>query len=340
MRARLYLIPVCSWLVAPLATAQFELDARLLPSDGGVLLSEGSQSILSYAARTVALPDGYWDKIAAGNRIYARPRSGYLHPLYGPHGEEMTLDWSLDHPHHRGIYWAWPEVQWGARTGDLHALQKVYSRAVGDPRWSTLEEGAAAGALQLEAHNLWLWEDQTPVVFERVFLTAHSRQDSGVRAIDMRLEFEALVPDIRLARRGTDTYGGLNIRLAPVQGLKLEHYADESGSLPRRAWSLASGTWKCTEHAASLVVLEHSDNPDYPGDWITYKELPWFQPAFPKAGSRFELEPGKGLLLRYRFLVVPGTLSTQEVQGAWDAFHVAIPPREPESDAEKPPHTP
>ena len=64
-------------------------------------------------------------------RIYARARSDYIHPLFGLEGETLTKDWSTDHPHHRGIYWAWPEVDWRGQRGDLHALQHVFARPTG-----------------------------------------------------------------------------------------------------------------------------------------------------------------------------------------------------------------
>jgi hypothetical protein len=46
-------------------------------------------------------------QMCAGNRIYARARSDHIHPLSEPGGAVLTKDWPVDHPHHRGIYWAW-----------------------------------------------------------------------------------------------------------------------------------------------------------------------------------------------------------------------------------------
>jgi len=269
----------------------------------------------------VPLPAGYLERVAAGNRRYVRPRSGYIHPLYGQDGEALTLDWSTDHPHHRGIYWAWPEVHWGERTGDLHALQVVFSRPVGEPRLETGPDLA-----RLVAHNLWLWEDETPVVFERVVLTARASGPDGSRAVDLEILLDALVPGITLARRHTDLYGGLNVRLAPVAGLRLRHHADPADAAPpRRAWSLATGVWEGGKRATTLAILEHPANPGFPGDWITYPELPWFQPAFPPAGTRHPLEPGALLLLRYRFLILPGTADPATLDQAFDAFAATAP---------------
>lgn len=306
-------------LFAPLAGAQSERQPRMTsredPASGRVVLSDGDRPILQYNARTVTPPEGYLPKVAEGNVRYAKARSGYIHPLYGPDGENLTLDWSIDHPHHRGIYWAWPEVQFAGQTHDLHALQGVYSRPVREPVRSESDSAA-----RVEASNLWMWEDQTPIVFERVAITAHAPGDGGVQMIDLDLRFEALADGVTLARRGTNLYGGLNTRLSPVADLKLQRHADEESARPRRAWSWARGTWQGGKREVTLVILEHPGNPDFPGDWITYQELPWFQPAFPRADTRHALERDKPLVLRYRYLMIPGAPDDEQLAKAFDAF--------------------
>ncbi len=311
-------------LFLPLFLASSSLVAQGAPSappaaadvDGAVTIAEAGRPLLTYQARRVALPAGYLDAVAAGNRIYAEPRSGYLHPLYGLDGEELTLDWSLDHPHHRGIYWAWPEVRWGERLGDLHALQQVFSRPVGEPALA-----ASAGSAQVQAQNLWLWEDQTPVAFERVSIQAAPIGADGARTVDLELRFEALVDGLSLARRGTDLYGGLNVRLAPVEDLEFARGTKEATlASPGGAWSSATGTWRGGGRRTTLAILEHPANPGFPGDFITYEDLPWFQPAFPPAGTRHQLERGRPLTLRYRFLILPGDADPAALVAACDRY--------------------
>lgn len=297
-----------------------------MPRAESVLLADENGPILEYVARTVPLPHGYLEEIAEGNRIYAKPRSGYLHPLYGLDGVPLTLDWSVDHPHHRGIYWAWPEVGFGEETGDLHALQHVFSRAVGEPKVIRSAEHS-----RVEASNLWLWEDTAPIVFESVTITALPLSDAGGRAVDLELRFTALVDEVTLARRGTNLYGGLNVRLAPVEGLAFAHHADPAGAATRRAWSTATGTWAGSERVTTLAILEHPTNPDHPGDWITYEYLPWFQPTFPRGDTRFALRRGEPLTLRYRFLILPGAAEAKTLHAAWDAY-VAAPTAPEEQD--------
>ena len=94
------------------------MEARRNPTSGQIDIFEGGKPVLRYNYKTVE-PGDVLDKVTPANRIYARPRSDYIHPLYGLNGEVLTLDWPVDHPHHRGIYWAWPEVDFGTNRGDL-----------------------------------------------------------------------------------------------------------------------------------------------------------------------------------------------------------------------------
>ena len=93
-----------SWTLAltTFTHAKPTMRAVMDPVTGGVDLLEDDRPVLRYNYRTVALPDGVLKKVPADSRKYARPRSNYIHPLYGPDGEVLTEDWSVDHPHHRG----------------------------------------------------------------------------------------------------------------------------------------------------------------------------------------------------------------------------------------------
>jgi hypothetical protein len=70
------------------------------------------------------------------------------------------------------------------------------------------------------------------------------------------------------------------------------------------------------------MVLQHQDNPDYPGDWVEYPDLAWVQPTFPAAGSRYPLSTEKSLILRYRLIVHAGGRPDVEIsEKRWDAYH-------------------
>ena len=186
------------------------VQARCDPATGQYEIAEAKQPVLRYIYATVE-PGDVLKRITESNRKYAVARSDYIHPLYGLENEPITKDWSVDHPHHRGIYWAWPEVDWHGQRGDLHALQLVFARPTGKCAMSSGPVFA-----QLEAENEWRWEDRDPIVRERAIIRAYRTTARG-RLVDFELRFEALGDPVLLARRGAEHYGGLNIRLTSCQ---------------------------------------------------------------------------------------------------------------------------
>jgi len=285
------------------ATGQFEL-------------IQAGNPVLRYNYQTNE-PGELLARVKPDDRKYARARGDYIHPLYGLDGQELTKDWSVDHPHHRGIYWAWPEVDYRGERGDLHALQRVFSRPTGN---CMVKEGSVCALI--DAENIWRWEDQEPIVRERTLIRAWRAGATG-RFIDLEFRFTALRDDVALARRGMTAYGGLNIRLAPVQDQEIVFHTDPPGTASRSAWAELSGVFAGGK-MASLAVFQASTNPDYPGDWVRYPEINWFQPTFPANGTRYVLRPGQPLVLRYRLWICAGRVSEAKLADAWRAY--AFPP--------------
>lgn len=292
------------------------------PGSGSWDLFEGEQPILRYNYQTLE-PGELLAQVSEPNRKYARARSDYIHPLYGPQGEIMTQDWALDHPHHRGIYWAWPEVDFGLERGDLHALQFVFARPTG-----RCEGHVDADHAWIQAENLWKWEDREAIVREQVLIRAW-RSRAGGRWIDLEFRFTALQPDVTLARRETRLYGGLNTRLAPVQEQRIAFHTDPPEVIPRRAWADLSGRFGGGTEPIGLAILQHPANPDYPGDWVEYPELNWFQPTFPQAETRFPLAQDRPLVLRYRLWVHPGRKDAPALAAAWGDYTENAAPSKP-----------
>lgn len=263
------------------------------PHSGKFEITDSGQDTLRYNYTTIE-PGDLLTNIASGNRIYAVARSDYIHPLFGLDSEILTKDWSVDHPHHRGIYWAWPEVDWRGQRGDLHALQHVFAKPTG----RCITTGGQVFA-QIEADNVWKWETGESIVQEKVIIRLyHATGDD--RLVDLEFRFTALREPVLLARRGTLHYGGLNIRLAKVADQEIIFHTDPTNATPRLAWAELSGKFGDATKPSGLVVIQSSANPDYPGDWVKFPDLNWFQPTFPASGTRYELKPGQPLVLRFR----------------------------------------
>jgi hypothetical protein len=141
--------------------------AKRSDDDSYLAISEGRAPVLRYNFLAVPVPKGVGGK-------YAVARSDYIHPLHGPAGEVLTTDYSKDHPHHRGLYWAWPEVYYKGQCRDLHALQGVFARPMeilrvdGGPVFATIS-----------AASEWRWGNTEPVVAEVATIRAYAVSRGG-----------------------------------------------------------------------------------------------------------------------------------------------------------------
>jgi hypothetical protein len=281
------------------------------PASGHWDITESGKPVLRYNYHTNQ-PGDILSKIKPDDLKYAQPRGDYFHPLYGLNGEVLTKDWALEHPHHRGIYWAWPEVQYAGQLGDLHALQRVFARPTG--RCTATEGGDFA---RIEAENLWYWENREPIVRELTILTAHRAEARG-RRIDLELRFTPIKDGVTLARRGTTHYGGLNLRMAGVQDQRIT--TNSATPIPRRAWADLSGIFEGSTNTCGIAILQSPTNPEYPGDWVQYPEINWLQPTFPTAGTRYPLNKNTPLTLRFQIWVHSGPTDATEMNNLWEAF--------------------
>lgn len=281
------------------AEGAHDLQAARDGASGQYVISESGQPVLQYNYATVEL-GAVLNSVAEPNRKYAVARSDYIHPLFGLNGERLTKDWSVDHPHHRGIYWAWPEVDWRGQRGDLHALQRVFACPTGK-----CDVVSGPVFAQLNAENVWKWENKDPIVRERALIRVFRATDKG-RLLELDFRFEAIDEPVQIARRDTTHYGGLNVRLSAIKDQQFTKHLDPAGTPPRLAWSDASGQFEGSEKTSGLALFQCAANPQYPGDWVEYPDLNWLQPTFPASGARYELKKGEPLTLRFRLWIHPG----------------------------------
>ncbi|MGL4944420.1 MAG: DUF6807 family protein [Thermoguttaceae bacterium] len=272
--------------------AEFEVKPNA--ETGQWLISENGVPVLQYNYKTVPLPEGYLDSLQSGKE-YAVPRSDYIHPLFGLDGKPITRDFAPDHAHHRGIYWAWPEVGYNGELADLHALQRVFARPNGK-----IAANEKNGCMTLQAENVWKWKDDEPIVHETAIITVHPLDKNG-RKIDLEFHFKGLVDEVTLARRGTTAYGGLNIRMNPLDGFQSGAFVENEETTAKDNAAWVFGTWKdAAGKSMELTVFEDATNPDYPGEYINFPPIHWFQSTFPKSGTRFALKKDETLVLRYQ----------------------------------------
>ena len=326
--------------------------ASLDPESGQVIIKEDGKEVLQYNYQTVFKKDvirsrsekeikpqigpiggvylkTYLEEHPTAKRdssytteVYAVPRSDYINPLYGLKGEMLTNDWPADGEfHHRGIFWAWPDVEFGTERGDLYALQRIFARPTGK-----IEVKSGPVFAQVVAENLWMWEDIKPIVREHVVIRVYQAAATN-RIIDITIKLEALEDSITLATRLTNSYGGFCVRMQSSEQQKISYFTGKAAAGPLRAWSDLNGEFNGNKSISGLTILQNQRNPEYPGTWVEYPNLAWVQPTFPSPNTRYPLRKGEPFLLRYRLIIHSGGTPDEIIsKKRWDAFNDTLTP--------------
>ena len=232
-------------------------------------------------------------------------RANYVHPLMGLGGEVLTEDFPGDHPHHRGIFWAWHQVLVGGKSvGDAWSCKDIV--------WDVREAGvldSPAGSAAVKATVHWkspkFQSGKEAFLAETVTIRVH-RITEGSRAIDFRLALQSLVEaEVKIGGAENDKgYGGFSTRIVMPPDLSM---TGPKGAVTPKRTPVAAGGWlnfagKFGKDKSAIAVLVHQGNPGYPQPWILRKKGSAQNAVYPGRHA-ITVPRDKPLVLRYRLLL-------------------------------------
>ena len=233
-------------------------------------------------------------------------RSTYLHPVYAPDGTVLTDDFNKDHPHHRGIFWAWEVITFDGKTDDAWTVKGMHHKFV---RWK--ERETAGPVAKLEVENGW-YMGERKFVKEDVEILAHPVKDNR-RILDFTLCFEATDKPVVIV--GTPDqkkgYGGFAFRTAPRDGgatntvIRTDQgVSEKDGIMARHPWAEIVGTYQGRKEC--VRIEDGTSNPGYPTNgWLMRHSYAMLNVSYPGL-EPVTLQPGKPLVLKYRVILSSG----------------------------------
>jgi hypothetical protein len=234
-------------------------------------------------------------------------RSCYLHPVYGPDGTLMTDDFNHDHPHHRGIFWAWEVVTVDGKTDDVWTVKGFKQKFV---RWIARETDGAVARLAVE--NGW-YDGERKFAKEEVEIVTHPLANQE-RVMDFTLKFEAVDKPVVIVGTpdGKKGYGGFAFRTAPRDGGAAKTIirtdkgiSEKDGVLARHPWAEIAGSFQ--GHEAGVRIEDNPSNPGYPTNgWLMRHSFALLNVSYPGLENPLTLQPGKPLVLKYRVILFAG----------------------------------
>ncbi|MCF3111463.1 PmoA family protein [Niabella sp. CC-SYL272] len=294
--------------------------------NGAVTIRYGNKNFLRYHSETVYPPKGI---------DTAYKRSGFIHPLWTPNGEELTRINAPDHYHHWGMWNPWTHVLFEKDTVDFWNLRdrKGTVRFAG---FGALVNGPVYSGYEALHQHIVFKKDGTEknalneLQTVRIYRPDDRNNNYYIMDVTVQLSCAGASPVKLLEYR----YGGLGIR-ATAEWNKDNSVIFTSEGKDRKAadgstarWCVAQG--QLHQQYGGLEMMSHPANYNYPEPLRVWPENmnnrgDVFLNLSPTKNKDWLLEPGKEYLLRYRFLVFNNRLPKEQAEEAWQAF--AHPPK-------------
>jgi hypothetical protein len=276
---------------------------RISETGPGFVITEGDEKVMVYQRQHKSLDGKY-------------ARANYIHPLYGLDGEVLTEDFPADHPHHRGVFWAWLQMWLGDKRLGNPWEAKNFFWDVYDARILDVDSQSRA----LQVHVLWkspLWTDtdgkQKAFVKETTTIRVFRARDD-IRKVDFQISLLALEDGIRIGGSEDEKgYGGFTTRIRLPEGLS---FTGTDGPVEPTNLSVEAGPWLHFSgglgkegKASGLAILCHDSSPGYPQRWILRRKGSAQNPVYP-GRHPVSLPRERPLVLRYRLIIHRGKLDS------------------------------
>lgn len=291
----------------------------LKDENGHLLISSRHHNLLQYNYATMYPPPGV-------DTVYRR--SGFIHPLWSPRGQELTRVHAPDHYHHWGLWNPWTEVLFEGDSVDFWNLARkqgtvrfanFISRTSG-PVYAEFKALHEHVAFQKAGEKVALNEVQTVRIYEQA-----ADQNYYIMDITVQLNCASSSPVELLEYR----YGGLGLRATEEWNRDNSNVLTSEGKTRKEAdgsrarWCMVQGAVKNDQ--AGLVMMSCPTNYNYPEPLRVWpedmnKRGDVFLNFSPTKNMNWLLSPGKDYLLRYRFLVFNDACSKEKAELAWKDF--------------------
>lgn len=289
------------WLlvfVAPAALYGCRHQFAVHRTEDGVEIQEAGKKVLFYQVRPLKMNGQY-------------ERAGYVHPLYDLKGNVLTEDGPADHPYHRGIFWAWHQVELKSRpvadgwVSDNVSFQPVALR--------TETDGSGAS---VHAELVWRTTGTTvtDILREYTTITAHASR-GRYRAMDFSVRLVPLADSVALGgARDTKGYGGFCARLKLPPDIVFrsgqQHIAAQETAVTAGPWMDFTGSFNGMH--SGVAVFCHPSIAGTSQAWILRKRASMQNPVFP--GRHPQVLPAQGWTLRYRLIIHNGSITPEELE--------------------------
>lgn len=294
--------------------------------DGALTISVENRNLLRYWYTTVYPPAGVDSSFK---------RSGFIHPLWTPNGQELTRIQAPDHYHHYGIWNPWTHVLFEGDTVDFWNIRGKkgtvrfgkFAAVTSGPVYSefkALHEHVAFKKRGEEGEKVALNEMQTVRVYKPEKNQDYFNVDITIE-LNCASESPFLILEYRYAGlgwRATEKWNKDNSEVLTSEG---KNRKESDGTTGR--WFIVQGS--LGNDYGGAVMMSYPANYNHPEPMRIWPENSnkvgeMFAMFAPTKNKDWLLVPGQTYTLRYRFVVFNGRFTKEKAESAWQYF--AMPP--------------
>ena len=291
-----------------------------IAADGFLTISNNNKNLLRYNYKTIYPPKGI---------DTAYRRSGFIHPLWSPRGQELTRINAPDHYHHWGLWNPWTEVLFEKDTVDFWNLIKKQG-TVRFANFLSITNGNVFAEYEgLHEHVVFKKSGEEKVAINEVQSVRIYKPQKGanyyIADITISLNCASESPVLLLEYR----YGGLGIRATQAWDSSNSYVTTSEGKNRKEAdgsrarWCMVQGSVN-NDHAG-LVMMSYPTNYNYPEPLRVWPENmnnrgDVFLNFSPTKNMNWLISPGKEYVLKYRLLVFNDNFLKEKAEAAWQNF--------------------
>lgn len=258
--------------------------------------------------------DGFWvmeddDKVMFFQRkendsIPSLSRNNYFHPVYDLNGNVITEDFPKDHPHQRGLFWAWHELLIdGEKVADQWDIDN-FKQKVKNIEFQRGNENQGYFSYQ----SVWYADETKPVKLmqESTYVTICPRSES-YRRIDFEIGLRALAYGLQLGgEQKKKGYGGFSIRMKTDDETE---FHDRNGVIQPKLTGIDAGSYVDITNKkmnSGVTIISWPGNPES-YNWILRQKNSMQNCAWP-GNILVDIPVDKQIILRYSIFIHNGNM--------------------------------
>ena len=298
-------------------------DLALSETDDTIRITLRGKPVLEYVKKARPVPEGIEKHFS---------RTGYIHPVYAPTGQQITGDYPVDHAHQHALFFAWTKSKYNGKKVDFWNQAKQLAGVEFRDVVDISQEEKQISFTTKHAFTVGSDDDRVDVIHETWTVTVYLTPDDhflfDIETVQKCASDKPLVIE-------EYHYGGMAIRGNSEWLKEPDDHSMQPGDLQfltsggkdrwdgnhtRPNWVAMSGALDGQE--VSLVVFSSPKNFRAPQHVRLHPNKPYFCFA-PSVAGKFKIEPGQEYVSRFRYLVTSDPLDDAKVTEHWQRFSEA-----------------